>query len=222
MLLALAAIVFWLLSKIPFGNTIQWPFIIITTFIHEMGHGLSALLVGGDFIKVEIFHNASGLAYTRTSEGWHRAFVAAGGLIAPSVAGGIFLWSGLNSRRASISFLILSIFILISCLLWVRSSFGLMILIPAGLIFLFLSRKSSKGLQHFLIQFIGVHMLVDTFTRTLSYIFTSTATVSGEARHSDTGVIAESLIGGHLLWACIMGLVTVGIVIISLRKTYFK
>lgn len=222
LLLGLAAIVFLLLSQIPFGNYLQWPFVIVTTFIHEMGHGLTAIAVGGELLKVEIHQNASGVAWTRTIAGWRQAAVAAGGLLAPSIAGGLFIWVGRNSRSSAITFLSLSLFILVCCALWVRSSFGLIVLVPVGLIFLVLSQKSSQGFQQFLIQFMGVHMLVDTFTRTLNYLFLSSANVGGKVRHSDTSIIAEHLIGGHFFWACAIATLAIGILIISLRKSYFN
>lgn len=221
-LLVSAALVFMLLSRVPFGNFIQWPFVIITTFIHEMGHGLTAIAVGGSLDKVEIYYNGSGLAFINTVRGWPYAASAAGGLMAPSIVGSIFIMVGRNTRDSAVTFLCLSLFILICCALWVRSSFGLIILVSIGLIFLALSRKSSHGFQQFLVQFMGVHMLVDTFTRTLGYLFTRSVDVAGEMRHSDSSIVAENLIGGHLLWASIISILSVGILFISLRKSYFK
>lgn len=222
LLLILAAIFFLLLSKVPLGHYIQWPFVIITTLIHEMGHGLTAILVGGDLLKVEIHHNASGVAWTRTIPGWRQAAVAAGGLLAPSLAGALFITAGRSTKHSSNTFLGLSIFILLSCALWIRSSFGLLLLVPVGFLFFFLSQKSHQGLQQFFIQFMGVHMVVDTFTRTLNYLFSSSASVGGEIRHSDTSVIAQHLMGNHLLWASVIALVSMGILIMALRQSYLK
>ena len=219
-LLLLAAITFFILSRIPYGDLIQWPFTIITTFIHEMGHGLSAIAVGGSIVKIELFQNGSGLATTMAIPGWRRAVTAAGGLLAPSIIGGIFIVAGRSRRAASIIFICLSIFILISCALWIRSIFGLAVLIPTGLIFLWLSRKKESGIDQFLIQFMGVHMLVDTFTRTIPYIFSRQATVGGQVRHSDSTAIAEHLIGGHFFWACIVAATALAIFALSLRITY--
>ncbi len=221
-LLLFAALVFFVLSRVPYGNYIQWPFVIITTFIHEMGHGLAALALGGDLIKVELFQNGSGLATTRIVPGWRQAGTAAGGLLAPSIAGGIFIVAGRTHRAASLVFIALSLFILISCVLWVRSVFGLAVLIPTGLIFLWLARKRETGIDQFLIQFMGVHMLVDTFTRTIPYIFSRTASAGNFQGHSDSSNIAEHLIGGHLLWACIVASTALAIFALSLRHTYLK
>jgi len=221
-LLLLAALVFFVLSRIPFGNYIQWPFVIITTFIHEMGHGLTAIILGGELVKVEIYQNASGVAWTRVLPGWQQAAVAAGGLLAPSIAGSVFILAGRTPRASSLVFIFLSVFILISCLIWVRSFFGLAVLIPVSLIFIWIARRKDSGLDQFFIQFMGVHMLVDTFTRTLPYIFSSTANAGGRENHSDSSAIAEHLVGGHFLWACIIALSALFILAWSLRITYLK
>ena len=221
-LLLLAAVVFFVLSRIPYGNLIQWPFVIITTFIHEMGHGLTAILVGGNLLKIEVFQNGSGLATIQAVSGWRTAATAAGGLLAPSIVGGLFIAAGRSHRAASFMFIFLSLFMLVCCAIWLRSIFGLAVIIPMGLLFLWLSRKHESGIDQFLIQFIGVHMLVDTFTRTIPYIFSSNADVSGEVRHSDSTIIAEHLLGGHYFWACIVAALALLIFVISLRFTYRK
>lgn len=222
LILLLAALAFLILNRVPFGHYIQWPFVIITTFVHEMGHGLIAIMTGGNLIQIEIYQDASGLARTETVVGWRQAAIAAGGLLAPSLIGGGFIIAGINRQSSSRVFLVFSLFILISCFLWVRSAFGLLILLPTGALFLWLSQRGSAVMQHFIIQFIGVHMLVDTVTRSISYLFSSNATVGGQSRHSDTAVIAQQLIGGHLLWASIIAVLSVWIFYFSLRKTYLK
>ena len=56
-LLLFAGLVFFALSLFPFGWIIQWPFVILTTFIHELGHGLTAILVGGKFVQNALTRN---------------------------------------------------------------------------------------------------------------------------------------------------------------------
>jgi len=222
LILIFAAVIFLILNRLPFGHYIQWPFIIITTFIHEMGHGLSAIITGGKLVQIELYQNGSGIARIQTIAGWRQAVIAAGGLLAPSIAGGLFIIAGKSRQASSRVFLVFSVFVLTCCALWVRSVFGLLILVPTGILFLLLSTKGSARLQHFVIQFMGVHMLVDTFTRTMSYLFSKTAYVAGQDRHSDTATIAQHFIGGHLLWACIIAGFSIWIFYFSLRRTYLK
>ncbi len=222
LVLIFAALLFLLLSRIPYGHFIQWPFVIVTTFVHEMGHGIAAILSGGKLLNIELYQNASGLARTQTIPGWRQAFIAGGGLVAPAVLGGMFIVAGKSRTASSRVLLIFSLFILLSCVLWLRSGFGLIIMLPMGAGLLLIARKGSAMLQHFVIQFIGVHMLVDTFTRTLRYLFSSSVNVGGAQRHSDSAVIAQHLIGGQFFWACAIAILCLAIFYWSLRHSYLK
>ena len=47
---------------IPFGSTISYPLLMLSTLVHEMGHGLTALAVGGRFDSFQMWSNGSGVA----------------------------------------------------------------------------------------------------------------------------------------------------------------
>ncbi|XDE62872.1 M50 family metallopeptidase [Arthrospira platensis BEA 1257B] len=57
---AIATIILW---QFYWGNYVLYPFSILATWFHEMGHGLTAILLGGNFHKLLLFPNGSGLAY---------------------------------------------------------------------------------------------------------------------------------------------------------------
>mgnify|MGYP000259427338 FL=1 len=61
-----------------------------------MGHGLTALLVGGKFHYLEIYANGGGVAYSSVTNKFMsiplaRAFTAAGGLFGPAIAGSVLI-----------------------------------------------------------------------------------------------------------------------------------
>lgn len=221
LILILAGIITFFLPMIPNGNYILWPFVILTTYIHEMGHGLMAILMGGSFLKLEIFSNASGLAWhSGVGEGIPRALVSAGGLVGPSIAGGLFILCGRSVKGSSRGFLVLSLFLLIGTLIWVRSPFGMISIGAMGVLFLIISRKGTAGLHQFLIQFLGVQMLADTLTRTFGYLFKGSVEVAGQTRHSDTGRIAEQLGGPYWFWGALVFVFCLSIFIVSMKIAY--
>jgi hypothetical protein len=57
-----AAAVTLLLWQFSWGNYILYPFSILATWFHEMGHGLTALFLGGNFHKLVMLPNGSGYA----------------------------------------------------------------------------------------------------------------------------------------------------------------
>jgi hypothetical protein len=52
------------------------PFRLFVTMIHELGHGVAAVLAGGSFLHFEITRRGAGLAYT--SGGWRWVIIQAG------------------------------------------------------------------------------------------------------------------------------------------------
>ena len=51
------------LYVVPYGHYVAYPLILLSTYAHEMGHGMTALLVGGSFESFVMAPDASGLAY---------------------------------------------------------------------------------------------------------------------------------------------------------------
>ncbi len=218
-----AALVFAVLPYIPYGYYLNWPFQMLTTYVHELGHGLAALAQGGNFIRLEIFPSGGGVATTSGAHsGWGRALVAAGGLLAPAFAGALFILAGQSRRSASVIFNGFAILMLLSCAMWIRSAFALTLVGGLGILFLYFGLRAGKGVHQFLVQFFAVHMLVDTMTRTMRYLFTESFEREGQVRHSDTSVIADSLGGPYWLWGIIIALIAMLLFYWSFRRTYLR
>ena len=61
-LLALAIAVTITLYVIPYGRTIAWPLVLVSTLAHELAHGLMAVVLGGRFEALRLNGDASGVA----------------------------------------------------------------------------------------------------------------------------------------------------------------
>ncbi len=75
-LIGLAGLVTALLVLVPWFSFLNYPFRLFLTLIHELSHGLAAMLTGGRFIRFEVFPHGAGLAYT--AGGWRLVIVPAG------------------------------------------------------------------------------------------------------------------------------------------------
>ncbi len=199
-LLLLAALVTLIAFQFPLGRTLLYPFNWLATYAHEMGHGIAAMLMGADFERLEMFSDGSGLAHWRGQVGrLGRGFIAAGGLVGPSVAGALVL---ILSRRQSFAPKLLYLMVLamgLSVVLVVRSGFGVVFLgITAGLLFLVARFAPQKGAP-FLVQFIGVQLCLAVF-RDLSYMFSPGGMIQGQMQRSDSAAIAEALFLPYWFW----------------------
>lgn len=210
---------FWLLVaaamtvtlwQMPFGNLALYPFTILATWFHEMGHGLAAIMLGGRFEKLMIFSNGSGLAYHSGSLAFGsvgRAFVSAGGLLGPPIAGTMLLLASRHRKSARGALLTLGVLLILSTIVWVRTLVGWLVLPILGAVIFYLSMESVAWFQVFAVQFLGVQACVSSY-RQLGYLFSHSATIGGRTMLSDTGRIAEMLLLPYWFWGVLISVIS--------------
>jgi len=213
-ILLAAALVFVVSAWVPFGSTILYPLTLFTTWVHEMGHGLTALASGGEFHKLEIFANASGLARSSVADGIPRGMVALGGLLAPPILGAAILGLVHSPRRARVVLTGLAVALVVSLVLFVRSATGL-IAMPLVAIVLAWSAwwgfRESPERRVIVAQALGVLLALDTLTRMVSYVFEDKVTVDGETRGTDITRVADHLGGHYLVWGLAVTIFAIGL-----------
>jgi len=213
---AIATIVLW---QVPAGNYILYPFTILATWFHEMGHGLMALLLGGQFRKLEIFGNGSGVATYAMSLSLAPigpALVAFSGPMGPPIAGAGLILASRSFKAATLSLKILGGFLLVSTIIWVRSLFGIVAIPLLGLIILGIALKAPRWVQGFTVQFLGVQACVSTYHQ-LDYLFSYSA---GSMGLSDTAQIQQQLLLPYWFWGGLMAVASLVILVQSLRIAY--
>ncbi|MXO91645.1 M50 family metallopeptidase [Pontixanthobacter aquaemixtae] len=201
--LALAALAVIILPKLPLGNYITYPFFILTTWFHEMGHGLTAILLGLDFYELVIFANGNGYAMTGSPPGtWPvtEALVSAGGPLGPAIAGSLMILASTKENMRRLALTALGGVIIITTAIWVRSVVGWAVLLPTAVLILFIAQKGSEAVSRFAVQFLGIHAAVSMFGQ-WGYLFSTGAVIGGVHQNSDTGAIAEELLLAHWFWA---------------------
>ncbi|GGD60096.1 M50 family peptidase [Erythrobacter arachoides] len=200
--LILAAVVVTALPNVPVLGYAFYPFAILVTWFHEMGHGLTGLLLGFDFHRLVILPDGSGLAQSRGGPAGAvpQALVAAGGPLAPSFVGGLLILASSRHEWWRPALLALAAMIALSVVIWVRSATGLVVLplVAAGLVWLVM--KGRVAWQRPALQFLGVLAALSMFGD-WRYLFTETVVVGGQVMLSDTGQIERALLLPHWFWA---------------------
>ncbi|MBD2165656.1 M50 family metallopeptidase [Calothrix membranacea FACHB-236] len=213
---AIATVVLW---QVPGGDYILYPFTILATWFHEMAHGLMAMILGGQFDKLQIFGNGSGVASYRIARSLGPigpAFVAAAGPMGPPIAGAALILASRSFKVASLSLKILGGFLLLSTLVWVRSLFGIVAIPLLGLIILGIAFKAPRWVQGFAIQFLGVQACISTYHQ-LNYLFSYNA---GPLGLSDTGQMERYLFLPYWFWGGLMAIASLVILVRSLQVAY--
>lgn len=207
-------------NLVPFGGLLLYPFTLMATWVHEMGHGLTALVLGGNFARLEIFWDASGLAHAFATPERH-GFVSVGGLLAPPLVGAAVLGLSRGPRRSRIVLAAFATAMVISLLVWVRSFAGWISLpLVAALLFAFVRWASPRELM-FLAQFIGLRLAFDTVTR-IDYVFTDRAVVDGVERLSDIANVATSWGGPRFFWSLFVAGISFALVAAGLYAAWHE
>lgn len=208
--LVLAGLVVVMLPALPFGTYLIYPFVILTTWFHEMGHGLMALALGQDFEQLMIFASGSGVAQSRISADASRftlAAIAAGGPLAPSFVGALLILASAHARLWRPALWLAAAALLASVAIWVRSPVGYIVLPLVAALLALVAWRASPGFTRFTLQFLGV-LGAMSMLRDWGYLFTEQVVIEGQAMLSDTGQIEAVLGLPHWFWAGVILLIS--------------
>ncbi len=215
-ILAASVAVTAVLYIVPFGRTIAWPLVLISTLAHELGHGLAAALLGGHFHLLRLESDASGVAL------WSGAFgrvataaVAGAGLIGPAVAAFLLLALGRNRARASMLLGALGAGLCAVALLLVRNPFGLAFTLLLGSALLLVALRFPRASQTVGIV-LAVQLALSVFSRG-DYLFTRTALTDAGPMPSDVTVMANALFLPYWFWGAACGALSVGLLLAGVR-----
>ncbi len=204
--LILAAVLVTALPALPLGNYVMYPFVLLSTWYHEMGHGLAALATGSGFEHLVINADGSGYAQSSTAtdaSGFTRAFIAMGGPLGPSMMGALLILASSAHRYWKPALLALAAALALSTLIWVRSMVGWAVLPALALGIGWLALRGRPAWQLFALQFLGVLGALSMFAD-WNYLFSESGVVGGQAMLSDTGAMEAELWLPHWLWAVLI------------------
>ncbi|CAB9504224.1 expressed unknown protein [Seminavis robusta] len=140
--LLVAILLMAVVLHIPTVRFILYPFMIFSTWVHEMCHGMAAILVGGGVRKLMVYKDGSGLAYTwTTGEDWKRAFVASAGYTGTALIGGFLLLWRRTRRGPTVGLIVIGCAMLLSCAMYVRNAFGVAATLSIGIVLLLFGWK---------------------------------------------------------------------------------
>jgi hypothetical protein len=79
---------------------LAYPFRLLSTTIHELSHGLAALLTGGAFLRFVVFPDGSGLAYTAGGIRW---LIIPAGYVGTALVGAALIALGGSPQRSRVA-----------------------------------------------------------------------------------------------------------------------
>jgi hypothetical protein len=211
-LIGLAGLVTLLIAVVPLLGLINYPFRLLLTIVHELGHGLTALLTGGSFIRFVIFPNGAGLAYT--SGGW-RFLVIPAGYLGVALFGAVLILLGRNHRWSRTALAIIGgAMILLAIRYGLPSIFSTHLLngvlttfsgVIFGLLFVWIAIKAPPGWIVFLLQLVAIQAALTAFSDLITVIGISTQFFDAPA--NDAQSMAELTLIPAMVWAVLWAVV---------------
>lgn len=198
--LGLTLALYW----IPGFGWLAWPLILLSTLLHELGHGLTALALGGELAALRLWPDGSGIAiYRGDFSALSRAMIASGGLLGPPAAALLLLVVGRRQRGAHIALGCLAAFFGLVILLWASSAFTVLYcLAVAGVLALF-ALRGAPAASHAMCVFLAVQMALASFSRS-DYLFMANAHTGSGVMPSDVSVIADALLLPYWVWGALI------------------
>ena len=215
-LLLLSGLITLVLWQFEIGRLVLYPFTLLASYAHEMGHGLTAVLLGGHFRSLELFPNGSGVARYDVASKVATAFVAAGGLVGPSVAGSLLLVLGRRPRWAKIVLFALGLLMALSVPLYVHNGFGRTFVASVAVVLMLIARIAPAQVALLVLQFVSVQLCLAVF-RDLDYMFSPGGEVDGRPMQSDSMAIANVLFPPYWLWGGLTALFSFVVLALGLR-----
>lgn len=216
-LLILAGACLALLWQLPYGWLVLYPLTLLATYAHEMGHGISALLAGASFEQLLLHADGSGMAV------WHgdpgrlaSAFIAAGGLLGPTLAGVSILLLSRTQRWARIVLAALALLITLTVVVWVRNGFGVVFLLASAATLALVAKLLPTLVASFVAHGLGLTLCLSWFTD-LDYMFSAQAVVNGAVHPSDSAVIAQALFLPYWFWGAVVAAFSLAVACMGLN-----
>ena len=216
-LLIVSVLITAALYLIPPARIVAYPLLLLSTFAHEMGHGIAAMLVGGRFDQLLIHADGSGVAMmrlplTRTAS----AISSAGGLLGPPVMAALLLILGTRRAWASALLWILSALSVLTVLWVVRSAFGVFFVLSLAATMAAFARWGKPVVQQFVVIFFATQLGLSVFSRA-DYLFQPYAQTATGRMPSDVQQISNALVGPYWFWGGAIALLSGGILFLAVR-----
>jgi hypothetical protein len=208
----IAAAVSLVVSLTPAADTVLYPFRLFTTWVHEGGHALATVLVGGHVSSIVIRPDGSGLTYSRVPDNRIlHGVVASAGYCGAALVGCLLIAATRVERRAHTLLAGVGACMLLTLVLWIRNLFGAAAVLAWAVAFLLLARRGLGRTAQFLVGLLAVQVALNAV-----YDIRVLYLVDGP---SDAVTMARLFLLPAWLWASAWMLLAIGMLAATLWTT---
>ncbi len=201
--LSAAVAVSLVVSLTPWAQFLLYPLKLFTTWVHECGHALMTILVGGRVTSITIEPDTSGLTRSLVPAGRvARGLVASSGYLGAAAVGCLLMAATRVEKWARVILLSLGACMLITLVLWMRNVFGFAVVLAWGVALVALARKAIGNAPRFLLSLLAIQVALNSVydIRILFLI---------DRGQSDAATMARLFLLPSWMWATVWMLVSV-------------
>jgi hypothetical protein len=190
-------------SLTPWGRQLLYPFKLFTTWVHECGHAVMTLGVGGSVNAIRIEPDTSGVTESAIPAGHIAAgLVASAGYLGASIVGCVLMAATRVGRWARPMLLSVAAFMLLTSILWIRNLFGFIVVVAWAAALLVFARNRSGSVPQFVLNLLAIQVA-------LASVYDIRALFLLQGGHSDARTMAMLFLLPPWVWAALWMLVSV-------------
>ena len=197
----------------PWAPYLLYPFKLFTTWVHECGHALMTLMVGGRVTAILIRPDTSGLTLSLVPAGrLPRGLVASSGYLGAAMVGCLLMTATRVEKWARLILLGLGAFMLVTLVLWIRNLFGFAVVLAWGVGLVALARKSRGSAPRFLLSLLAVQVALNS-------VYDIRVLFQIDRGNSDAAAMARLFLLPPWVWATAWMMISVAMLAATLSMT---
>lgn len=201
------------ISLTRWGPLVLYPFRLFTTWVHECGHAVMTVLVGGHVSSIVIQQNAAGVTsslipQSRVAQG----LVASAGYLGASIVGCALMIAARGKKPAHGILWTIGAFMLVTLIIWMRNLFGAGVVLIWSVVLITLSRKGSGPVPSFVLSLLAVQVALNS-------VFDIRVLFLLHGAHSDADTMARLFLLPAWTWASLWMLISIALLIWTLLRT---
>jgi hypothetical protein len=150
-------------SLTPWGQVLLYPFKLFTTWVHECGHALMTVVVGGRVTSITIEPDTSGLTRSLVPVGRVAGgLVASSGYLGAAVVGCLLMAATRVEKWAHVILVGLGAFMLLTLVVWMRNLFGAAVVLAWGLALVALGRQGIGNGPRLLLSLLAIQVALNS------------------------------------------------------------
>ncbi|PRP96145.1 M50 family metallopeptidase [Enhygromyxa salina] len=193
-----------LLYVIPYGHVVGRPLVWLSTLVHELGHGITAWLVGGSFDHFVMFTDGSGVAHCNGQHEWGHALTCAGGLVGPALIAAIGFVVARRERASQVGLGVVALALLVLTIAVAGNAFAWVFMLSIVAVLTWIVARRSAEPAQIATVFLSIQLALSVFSRG-DYLFMREATTGEGVSPSDVAIMSKMVGGPFWMWGLACG-----------------